>query len=55
MLHKKTPGGNASIITLRHISFRVPQPGSTGSLSPLVSYSHVRRSCELPVKTGGSA
>jgi hypothetical protein len=34
-------GGSATISTFRHISLRVPQPGSTGAVSDRVSYSHV--------------
>ena len=34
-------GGSAIISTVRHISLRVPQPGSTGAVSALVLYSHV--------------
>ena len=33
--------GNATIMTARHISLRVPHPGRTGIVSAEVSYSQV--------------
>jgi hypothetical protein len=47
------PGGNATISTVRHISLRVPQPGRTGAVSALVSYSQVTCTSLFGVIAGG--
>ena len=46
-------GGRATISTVRHISLRVPQPGRTGAVSALVSYSQVTCTSLSGVIVGG--
>jgi hypothetical protein len=54
-IYSGTPGGIAAVSSMKHISFCVPQPGRMGSVSALVSYSHVTRKRVLPSKGMGAA
>ena len=51
----ETPGGKTRPSVTSHISLRVPQPGSTGAVSALVSYSQPTRRSDVESSVSGGS